>query len=338
MGRIVSIITAVIAALKRTAILASGAIIPGMTRGSWPVSGRGNEEDQWQQVGEELNDTLRQATKWMQKRLKQTPEPPLPIVDSGEMAGHRWSGLASAVESYALAVSGVPGADSAINVLKALYGVEDAEAAMLSSIDRQVRLLREGPFRSGQLLLHEARRVKPTDEEYSGFLAKARDRFYDAHGLAASVQERALIELHLGLVAALINKHADAKYWLGQCHESGVQVVEELASKSQNIKVLHSRQTTVALTLSTYGIFVIPAKLKKVWNAELAVAALQSFVPFVNCAAHLLNAVSGNSQASTVQFRAVGNGTYELRHGGSSRSPAGPFWRLPAAPGVRARS
>lgn len=282
------------------------------------VSDRGSEEDQWQQVGEELDGALRRAAKWMQKRSKRTAGPPLPIVDGREMAESKWSGLASAVESYAVAVSAVPGADSAISVLKALYGVEDAQALMLKSIDRQVRLLREGPFRSGQLLLREAERVGPTDEDYSGFLAKARDRFYDAHGLSTSVQERAVIELHLGLVAVLINKQADAKHWLGQSYESGTQVVEELTSKSRNVKVLHSRKVTAALTVSTYGLYVIPAKLKKVWDAELAVGALQSFVPFVNCAADSLNAVAGGSRASTLQLRTIGDGTYELRYGGPS--------------------
>jgi hypothetical protein len=282
------------------------------------MSGRGNDEDQWQQIGKQLDDALRLATKWTQKRLKRTGDPPLPIAENREMAGYKWSGLASAVASYAIAASAVPGADSAINVLKALYGVEDAQAAMLSSIDRQVRLLREGPFRSGQLLLHEAGRVGPADEEYSDFLAKARERFYDAHGLAASVQERALIELHLGIVAALINKPADARHWLSKCYESCTQVVEALTSKSQNIKILHSRKTTAALTLSAYGLYVIPVKLKKVWNAELAAGALESFVPFVNCAANSLNAVSGNSEASTIEFRAIGDGTFELRHGSSS--------------------
>jgi hypothetical protein len=232
------------------------------------------------------------------------------------MAENKWSGLASAVESYAIAVSGVPGADGAISVLKALYGVEDAQALMLRSIDRHVRLLREGPFRSGQLLLREAERVGPADEDYSGFLAKARDHFYDAHGLAASVQERAVIELHLGLVAVLIDKQADAKHWLGQSYESGAKVVEELTSKSRNVKVLHSRKVAAALTVSTYGLYVIPAKLKKVWDAELAVGALQSFVPFMNCAANSLNAVSGSSQAPAIQLRTVGDGTYELRYGG----------------------
>jgi len=278
------------------------------------VPSRGNDEDQWQQVGQELDGTLRRAAKWTQNRLKRTADAPLPTVEDREMAGYRWTGLASAVGSYATA--GVPGADSTINLLKALYGVEDAQAAMLSSIDRQVRLLREGPFRSGQLLLHEAGRVGPADEEYSGFLAKARDRFYDAHGLAASVQERALIELHLGLVAALINKPADAKHWLSKCCESCAQVVGELTATSQNVKVLHSRKVTAALTLSTYGLYVIPAKLRKVWNAERAVGALEAFVPFVNCAANSLNAVSGNREASTLELRAVGDGTYELRHGG----------------------
>jgi len=280
------------------------------------LSGQGSQDDPWQERGEELDDALRRAARWIQKRSKRTPGPPLPIVDRPHMGENQWSGLASAVQSYAIAVSGMPAADSAISVLKALYGVEDAQVTMLNSIDRHVRLLREGPFRSGQLFLSEAQRVGPADEEYSSFLAKARDHFYDAHGLAASVQERAVIELRLGLVAALLGKRGDAKHWLAQCYESGAQVIEELTSRSRNVKVLHSRKTTVALTVSGYGLYVIPAKLKKVWNAELAVSALQSFVPFVNCAADSLNAVSGSSQASPIQFRAIGDGTYELRYGG----------------------
>lgn len=279
------------------------------------MSEQDGPKDQWGELGEGLDGALGQAAKWMQKRRKRTPDRSLAIVDSDAVAGGKWSGLASAVEGYAVAVSGASAAGPAITLLKALYGVEDAQAAMLSSIDRQVRLLREGPFRSGQLLLREAGRVGPTaGAEYSEFLAKAKDRFYDAHGLAASIQERALVEFHLGLVAFLTGKDADAKHWLGKCYESCVQVVDELASKSKNIKVLRSRKTTAALTLSTYGLYIIPVKLKKVWNAELAASALDSFTPFVNCVAGSLNAASGDRQAPTIQFQAADQGTYELRY------------------------
>jgi hypothetical protein len=269
--------------------------------------------DPWGEFGEELDGALGRAAKWAQKRRKRIPGRPLTILDSGETTTHKWSGLASAVEGIALA--GSPGAGPAITLLKAVYGVEDAQAAMLSSIDRQVRLLREGPFRSGQLLLREAERVGPAaGEEYSEFLAKARDRFYDAHGLAASVQERALVEFHLGLVAVLTGKQADAKHWLGQCYASCTQVVEELVSKSKNIKVLRSRKTTAALTLSTYGLYVIPVKLKRVWNAELAAGALDSFTPFVNCVASSLDTVSDAPQASKIRFEPTDHGSYVVRY------------------------
>jgi hypothetical protein len=57
-----------------------------------------------------------------------------------------------------------------------------------------VQLVRKGPFRSGQLMLEEAGRVGPGDDEYVTFLEKSRDHFFDGHGLAASLQERAVVE------------------------------------------------------------------------------------------------------------------------------------------------
>jgi hypothetical protein len=139
----------------------------------------GNEGDE--KLGR-VDAKLREAARWAERRsMRSSGE--LPATAAEDEPKARWTGLATAFEQYAVAASGVPGASSALGMLSALYGVEDAQAAMLGTIDRNVRLLREGPFQSGRLLLREPGRVGTADREYQHFLSTARDHFYDARGI-----------------------------------------------------------------------------------------------------------------------------------------------------------
>jgi hypothetical protein len=260
-----------------------------------------------------VDDQLRKAARWAQRLSAPRTGAPLPALAPDEPGGSRWAGLAGALERYAADVSGMPGAGSAIDVLRGLYGVEDAQSAMLATIERDVKLLSEGPFKSGQLLLSEAQRVGTQDPEYPQFLQQARDHFYDAHGLASSIQERALVEFHLGAVYALEGRRSDAEYWLGQSHESARQVIAELGAAAKNVKVLHSRGTAAALTyLYPAGMFVIPAKLKKVWSAERASGALEAFLPFLDCVTRAFNSISSDKQLPALKLEKTGEGTYAL--------------------------
>jgi hypothetical protein len=241
----------------------------------------------------------------------------LPVSASEDEPKARWTGLASAFEHYAIDISGVPGASSAVGVLSALYGVEDAQAAMLGTIERNVSLLREGPFQSGRLLLQEAGRVGAADPEYQHFLSTARDHFYDARALAASVQERAIVEFNLGAVYALEGRPKDAEYWLRQAYDSARSVVTGLASGAKDVKVLHSKATTAAAS-SFYpaGALLLPAKLKKVWDAEHASRALEAFVPFVNCVVRSFNSLSTDERLEPMEMSRSSGGTYAVYVGG----------------------
>jgi hypothetical protein len=203
---------------------------------------------------------------------------------------------------------------------------------MLSTIDRNVRLLREGPFKTGQLLLAEAGRVGPGDDAYSGFLHDARGHFYDAHELVASIQERALVEFYLGSVYALEGRPADAAHWLEQAHESAAQVMIELGSTADNVKVLHSRKTAAALTwFYPAGMFVVPAKMKKVWTAERASSALAAFLPFINSVARSYNVLSPRSQLAPMELEHERDGSITLDTGTAHATEAGPAATAPGS-------
>jgi hypothetical protein len=216
----------------------------------------------------------------------------------------RWAGLADASVALALARSGVPGAENALDLLRALYGIEDDQTRLLHSIERNVRLLQEGPFRAGRLLLSEAIRLGPGDPEHQRMLSAAKDKFYDAHPLASSMQGRAVVEMNLGLVWQALGRPEDARHWMQQSYESARVVIAALAKQAGDVKVLHSRWSTAALATYLYpaGVFVIPAKLKKVWGSERARDAIGAFLPFVNCVAASLNALSESNPVPALEL------------------------------------
>jgi hypothetical protein len=215
----------------------------------------------------------------------------------------KWAGLADASIAFTLARSGVPGAESALGLLRALYNIEDDQTRMLHSIERNVRLLQEGPFRAGRLRLSEALRLGPSDPEYQRMLGAAKDSFYEAQPLAASVQARAVVEMNLGLVWQALDRPNDARHWMQQSYQSARVVVEALAKQAGNVKVLHNRWSTAALTyMYPVGMFVIPAKLKKIWDSERARDAIEQFVPFINCVAASLNALDNSNPVPALEL------------------------------------
>jgi len=265
-------------------------------------------------LGEAIERDVRKGTRWIQSRSKRQAGgiPTLPVE---EAEPGRWMDVSRAVATFARSVPGLPaGAGPATALLQALYGIEDPQAVMLRSIDRNVKLLREGPFQSGQLLLSEVRRKGESDPEYGRLLRHARDHFFDAWGLSASIQERALVEFYLACTYALEGSRPDAEHWLAQSYASARVVVIELGSHVQNTKVLHSQKAVAATYLTMYpSLVILPAKLRKVWKSERAAKALSEFLPFENCVANSLNSLSPSSKAEVMELVAVSEGAWELR-------------------------
>jgi hypothetical protein len=229
----------------------------------------------------------------------------------------QWSGLVGAVQKLAIAASGVRHGAELVGVLRAVAGSEEAQGRLLSSIDAKVDALVKGPYNTGRTYLGEAQRIGPDDPaEARARVERAKDAFYQAHGQAASVQSRALVEYHIGLTWLLLGRRDDATHWLGRSHASALAVVEELARHAENVKVLRSPATVAAATyFYAAGVVVLGMKFKKLVAAERARQALVELLPFVDCVARCHNslvATPADPRLPSLTLVKAGDHTYEL--------------------------
>jgi hypothetical protein len=165
-------------------------------------------------MSEQQGSRTDQAIAKMARRLelRRKGDRKLPAITDQSAAPQQWWGVAKAACALADSVSGVPIAGPAIELLKAISRVEDAQTAMLAAIGRDVRLIREGPFHAAQEHLATAHRYKPQHPDYKGELKDAKKSLLQAWGQAASEEEKSLIRYHLGLVALLqYNDTAEAE-------------------------------------------------------------------------------------------------------------------------------
>ena len=163
---------------------------------------------------------------------------------------------------------------------------------MLNSIQRDVALLRKGPFLAGGLLLSEAARWGPPTLSTSACSAAPRTSSTKPRRWPRRLKTARSwnsIRAWSGWRSGARRRPALAQ----ESYQSARIVIDTLAKQLGDVKVLHSRWSTAALTyLYPVGVFVIPAKLKKIWDAERARDAIQSFLPFLRCVAESLNIVS----------------------------------------------
>ncbi len=207
-----------------------------------------------------------------------------------------------------------PGASQVLGLLGAICALENAQSEVLQTIDSNVKLLKEGPFRSGRLMLQEAYRVGEREHEGRRLLAASKDRFFDALPLSASVQEQALVEFHLGLVGLLLGNKDDALHWFTKAYGSSRAVVEALSEEAGDVKVLKSKWSATALTVS-YGavLLVLPFKVRRVMRASRARSALDDYLPFVNAVATCMNSVNAGPAAPTLTITLNPDGGRTLR-------------------------
>jgi hypothetical protein len=275
-------------------------------------------------AGSRLDEQLLKVAKWTRQRGGAHDELPA-VAFSGPDPAAKWFGLASTVAKFgpvqsalnnALA-SAVPGGDQVLDLVKSLYAIEDEQSRVLHSIDANVKLLKEGPYRAGRLLLGEAHRLGDREDESRRLLESAKDRFYDAQPLASSVLERTLVELHLALVWLALGRADDARYWLEQAYQSARLVIDALTQQADNVKVLRSRWATTALSIYyPAGLFVVPLKLKRLWSADRANGALNAFLPVANSIAACLNSLSPRPVVPALQLTINHDGSRLLQEVG----------------------
>jgi hypothetical protein len=263
-----------------------------------PAQASASASDRMQQVKSWTDTQMRGAAAAMYRHnaRRQGHEPRvLDTLQTPSVLG-QWSGLASAVSNFAVNAGGLSGVRDLLPVLRALMGSSAAQAGLLEQIDAKVEALALGPYETGRTHLSEAERVGAEDETQIEHIRAAKDCFYQAHGQTLSVQSRALVEYHLGVTWLLLTRPRDAKYWLAQSHGSALTVVNELAGRTSDVQVLHSRGTTVAASyFYPAGIVVLGMKFKKMLAAEQAKQALLEYVPFVSCAAKSHNSLADDA-------------------------------------------
>ncbi|HEY2272362.1 MAG TPA: DUF2510 domain-containing protein [Jatrophihabitantaceae bacterium] len=241
--------------------------------------------------------------------------PDLPLLDDpGEQTIlGPWSGLAGAVGHYALATSGIEGGGELLGVLHAITGAQDAQGKLLQRIDQKLDALVFGPYQTGRTHLSEAARVGEGDPTQKEHITEAKECFYSAHGQAASVQSRALVEYHLAMTWLLLDRRSDAKHWFHQSYESSVAVVNELARQTADVRVLKSRGSTAAVSyFYPAGLVVLGMKFKKMLAAQQARDMLNDYLPFLACTARSHNSLA-EPDAHVPALRLTPNGqTYDL--------------------------
>jgi hypothetical protein len=246
----------------------------------------------------------------------------------GEQA---WGALAVSVAHFAATVLNVPGGseavDLAVEVLHDIGHVQDAQEAMLQSLKQDVEVIRAAPYKSALLLISEAARVTPSDERYQQFLDQASAHLYEAHPVCDSLEEEAVVEFHLGLVYMLLAKPSDASYWLLQSCQSGRKVLEDVAARADDVKMVKHKSVAAVAGLSSLVLWpvTVPAGAallvkrhhdKKV-TSQAAAQTVEQLAHFVNAATHCYNSLGPAEQIPQI---AVSRG----RHGALLLEEEGP--------------
>ncbi len=221
--------------------------------------------------------------------------------DQLEEDSARWVDLAQAGTHLALAVAkGDTGAltEPAGALVRALLDVEDAQSRLLKSIDDNVRLLRDGPFKTGRLYLREAHRLVDSPERSEKFVERAQEQFYEAHALATQPMDRAAVEMHIALAAILLGLPDDARHWLGEAYAKAAFQARELADETGNTKVIRGRgiaqAATAYLTMGTSAAYLAAKKIRRTRSSNRAKAGLRGVLPLVGCIATLHTATGAD--------------------------------------------
>lgn len=254
---------------------------------------------------------LRDAARWVAHRGSKGSEDDTPVLESApsDAVLDQWRGLANAVQT--LAMSRVPLGHEITNFLAAVSGSEDAQTALLKNIDAKVDALVKGPYNTGRTYMREAQRLGPDDSEVGRCLEAARDEFYAAHGQAASVQGRSLVEYHLGISLLLMGRREDAIHWLAECHASVMAVVDELARLATNAKVGDADATSSWKYAA--DVLILGTKFRKLVTAERARGSLIEMLPFLDCVARSHNSlVDPPNHLPTLSLVTLGEEQFEL--------------------------
>lgn len=220
-----------------------------------------------------------------------------------------WGSLAQSLVS--LGTAAVPGSTEVIQVIRALCGIENAQAVLLQRIGHDVELIRTGPFRAAREHLATAMRKSAAGTEYEGHLVEAENLLIQALGQCASAEESSLIQFNLGVVAAIRGDRAEADYRLKQAYRDSVKVTLELSKRASDTRFAKNPKARAALvwmSFSYLGLPIVIAKVAQLKRARAARSKLVAYLPFAEATARAHNAITPAEALPEPRLRRLGKG------------------------------
>lgn len=254
------------------------------------------------------------ASTWAQRfeRVKDATEVIDAISDGqGEDDAKRWVAIGGAGLQLALAAT----TGNYGELVQTVLAVEEAQTRLLQSIDENVKLLVEGPFKTGRIFLAEAYEVVETPERSAQFVEKAQAKFIEASALATEPMDQAAVEMHIAVTFILLGHSADSRRWLESAYEKTAPKVIELAKQTGNTKVMKGSSTKWTLLITgVYGAaWLAVKKFKGIRRDKRAQDGLRELLPFLNCVAALHTASGGDPvELPAVELIEVKKGQYEM--------------------------
>ncbi len=222
-------------------------------------------------------------------------------------AGSPWLKMAKSLVESVASASPVPGIMAGVDILESLAGLQDEQTRLLTSIESQVEILREGPFLIGRDLVEEAARAIDVNRT-ERLLEEALPQFRQARRNAKTPVERGIAEVHLGYVQFLLGNRSEAQHWLSESHGTLSEEVHRLIESVGDVRVLKSRLSTgLATYVYPVGIVVVAKKFQKVRRAETARIALVELQPVVTSLCQSLDALGAGGKDS-YEFLPSANG------------------------------
>jgi hypothetical protein len=240
------------------------------------------------------------------------------------------------------------------NLIEALCGMEDAQAAMLQRVESDVRLIREDvlkirndvnlmrtePFLSAREHLNTAIRNVSDGTQRAHHLQQAQDLLIRALNLCASPEESSVVHFNLGVIAAARGQQNEARYQMKQAYETGVEVVEELSHRSSDVYWPPDAKTRAAveellilrkaLGVGDGLIHNAPHHILSMFRGSdpKAIGILKAYIPFVDAVARAYNAIEPTAVALSPQlcdiFRGEGYTLEWIRASVAYGRPDGP--------------
>ncbi|WP_322777971.1 hypothetical protein [Frankia sp. Cas4] len=189
-----------------------------------------------------------------------------------------WLNMAQSGLVFGASVIGIPGADSATQLLLGVLMVSDQQSAHLKRLLKIAEAERLGDARTGDDLLAQALRFEARGDAEAAMrnIEKASDRYLAAKNKSLADSEYALLAIRLAFAWSLLRDVEESQHWLTTAKERQRTVLTNLQALGNDRRLLPDRWTIPLpiLVVALIPVFyigypvLISFKIRRVWKAE----------------------------------------------------------------------